>query len=255
MSDIRYEGRYPDGDNSLANLQWVDQAVTDLAVTETFVNAQIARVINLSNLKTTTYVDTQDALLAPLDVVQDADDNYLEQIAKDDSVASLDSEGMLVESQVHANLVTERKAFFVEGSASFSGSYTATTTTPREKLLATLTVDDPGFPWIPLCFGSVSGQAGNTPPLYPWMGNTTCGQLTVMASTGDTIYALGGGTDSSIAGSYPLFPYGASNNTPVNRPPINGGITLNLYGCCFQGSGYIFHSEGLSFHMIGVPSQ
>ena len=255
MTGIRYEGRYPDGDNSLSILQWVDQAVTDLAVTSTFVNSQIARVINTSNLKTTTYVDAQDALLAPLSAVQTADNNYLEASAKDVSVASLDSEGMLLEDQTHPDLVTERSAFVVVGSSSFSGSYTATTTTAREKLLATLTVADPGFPWVPLCFGSVSGQAGNTPPLYPWSGNTTCGQVTVMADTGDTIYALGGGTDSPIPSALSIFPYGASNNTPVNHPPINGGITLNLYGCCFQGSGYIFHSEDLSFYVVGVPSQ
>lgn len=257
MPGIRYEGRYPDGDSSLITRQWSNETAAALAVTNPFLAGEVARVVAASSLQTTTYVDAQDALLAKLADVQSADSALLDTGARNTTVATLDSSGNLTASQIPSTLVTERAAFSVAAAgASFSGSYSTTTTTIREKLLATLTIPDPGFPYIILPFGSVTGQAGGTPGLYPWSGNGVCGQLTVCPPPGDdTIYGLGACSDSSAAGAYPILPYGSSNNTPLNRPAVNGSLTLNLYGCCFQGSGYSFSSTGLVFYVIGIPAQ
>jgi hypothetical protein len=257
MAGIRYEGRSPDSDNSVVTRRWSNDNAGSLAVTTTFVNTEIARVVAANNLQTKTYVDDQDNLLAKLTDVTTADNLRLESTARGTTVASLDSSGMLTATQIPTTLVTERTARSVFATApSFSGTYTCTTTATREKLLATLTILDPGFPYIPLPFGFVSGQAGGTPGLYPWSGNGVCGQLTVCpaAGSGDTIYGVGACSDTPATGVYPIFPYAASNTTPSTRPATNGTLTLNLYGCCFQGSGYSFSSTGLSFYVIVIPA-
>ena len=163
---------------------------------------------------------------------------------------------MLISTQIHTTITTDRTARSHVGTAAFSGTYTATTTTPRERKLASVTIPDPGFAYIPLPFGSVTGQAGGTPGLYPWNGNGVCGLLTVCPpqGSGETIYGMGAGTDSPVSGTYPIFPYGASNTTPGNRPAVTGSLVLDLYGSCFQGSGYTFSSAGLSFYVIVVPA-
>lgn len=253
---IRYEGRYPDGDNSLATKKWTDDTNVSLAVTTSFINSEIARVISANNLQTTTYVDNQDALVAKLSAVTAADTLYVDSTARNTTVAGLDSSGMLISTQLPNTIVTDRVARSHVGSASFSGTYTCNTTTVREKKLATVSIPDPGFAYIPLPFGFVTGYAGGTPGLYPWSGNGTCGQLVVCPpqGSGDTIYGFGSGTDSPTAGLCPVLPYGASNATPGNRPAVNGALTLDLYGSCFQGSGYTYSSTGLSFFVIVVPA-
>jgi hypothetical protein len=257
MPGIRYEGRAPDSDSSLITRKWSLDNAAALAVTTSFVNAEIARVVAASNLQTTTYVDAQDGLLAKLSDVQAADALHLASTARGTTVASLDSSGMLTSTQVPSNLITERTARSVAATApSFSGSYTCTTTSTREKLLATITVPDPGFPYHPLPFGFVSGQASSTAGLYPWSGNGILGQLTVCppAESGDTIYGVGACSDSPTTGLYPFFPYGASGTTPTNRPAVSGTLRLDLYGCCLEGNGYSFSSTGLTFYVIVIPA-
>lgn len=253
---IRYEGRYPDGDNSLVTKKWTDDTATASAVTTTFITNEISRVVSESTLQTITYVDSQDALLAKLADVTAADTLYLNTSARNATVAGLDGSGMLISGQIPTTVVTDRLARSHVGTASFSGNYTCNTTLTREKKLASVTIPDPGFPYIVLPFGSVTGQAGGTPGVYPWSGNGVCGLLTVCppAGSGDTIYGLGAATDSPVSTSYPIFPYAASGATPANRPALNGATTLDLYGSCFQGSGYTFYSAGLSFYVIVIPT-
>lgn len=253
---IRYVGRYPDADLTVTTKKWADDTAAARAVTTTFVNSEISRVVQASNLQTATYVDAQDALLARLADVQAADAACLPATARNSTVAGLDSTGMLINSQLPATIVTDRVARSHVGTVVFSGSYTCTTTTTREKKLATVSIPDPGFAYIPLPFGVVTGQAGGTPGLYSWSGNGVCGQLTVCPpqGSGDTIYGLGAASDSPTVGSYPILPYAASSATPINRPAVQGALTLDLYGCCFQGAGYTFFSTGLSFYVLVVPA-
>jgi hypothetical protein len=253
---IRYEGRYPDADSALGTKKWSDDTAAAVAVTPTFITSEIARVVTANNLQTATYVDAQDALLAKLADVQTAATALLPDTARNTTVAGLDASGMVFSSQIAGAVTTDRVTRSFAGSAVFSGSYTATTTTPREKKLATVTITDPGFAYIPLPFGFVTGSAGGTPSIYPWTGNGVCGQLVVCPpqGSGDTIYGLGGCTDSTVPTLYPILPYGASQVTPTNRPAVTGNLTLDLYGCCFQGGGYTFYSTNLAFYVIVIPA-
>lgn len=257
MPGIRYEGRRPDSDIALATKGFADDAIAAAAVTADYVTVEIARVVSANDLRTATYVDAQDALLAKLADVEAAAAGLLDATARGTTVAPLNGSAQVDVSYIPpGTLLTERTLSTVTGSATFSGTLTATTTNPRERKLATASIADPGFPYHPLPFGTVSGQASGTPVVYPWSGNGVCGLLTVCppAGSGDTIYGIGGCTDTPTAARYPIVPYAASGATPVNRPPVNGAITLDLYGACFQGSGYTFNSSGLEFWILVVPA-
>lgn len=253
---IRYEGRYPDSDATLISKLWADDAVVAGTVTQTWLDGQIATAATNANLKTVSYVDEQDAQRATLAEVAAADALYVNATAKGVSVATLDAGGMVTAAQL-PTVVTDRVARSVVGEAVFSGTLTATTTAPREKRLATVTITDPGFPYLPLPFGAVTAQSGETPALYAWTGTQLCGQLTVCPpeGSGDTIYGLGACSDTPTAAVYPILPYAASNTTPITRPPVKGDLTLDLYGCCFQGSGYQFSSTELSFYVLVIPAK
>jgi hypothetical protein len=259
MARVRYEGKAPDGDDGLVSRGWVTgTALPEQAVTTEFINGEITRVVTANNLQGKSYVDAQDLLVAKLADVQAADNLYLNSSARGTTVASLNASGTLTSTQVDtATLVTDCVArSHAATGASFSGSVTSTTTITRDKLLATVTIPDPGFSYHPLPFGFVSGQAGGTPGLYPWNGNGILGQLTVCpaAGSGDTIYGLGACSDTPSATLYPILPYAASNTTPTTRPAVNGSLTLNLYGCCLQGNGYTFLAAGLGFYVIVIPA-
>lgn len=253
---VRYEGRYPDGDNSLIHKKWNDDTVAATAVTTGYVNGEIARVVTANALQTTTYVDAQDALVAKSAQVIAADANYLESSARNTVVAGLDSSGMLTSSQIPSNLVTERVAVSFTGSLMFSGSVTANTNSLRERPLATATISDPGFPYIPQPFGFVVGRSVSTDVTAPWVGTGVTGLLLVCPpeGSGDTIYGMGACTDSTSYGVYPVFPYAASLATPLNRPAVTGNLTLNLYGSCFEGTNYQFLSSGVYFWVLAVPA-
>lgn len=253
---IRYEGRYPDADLVLGHKKWTDDTNAALSVTSAFIDSEIARVVTDGNLQTNGYVDAQDSLLAKLTAVQNADAGYLPDTVRNVTVAGLDSSGMLIGSQVPSNIVTDRVTQSYVGAAVFSGTMNATSTTLRERKLASVTIVDPGFAYIPLPFGTVFGGAGGTPPLNPWSGNGVCGLLTVCppAGSGDTIYGFGGCSDSTTVMSYPILPFASSNTSPGNRPAVTGTLTLDLYGSCFQGSGYTFYSGGLNFFVLAMPA-
>jgi len=256
MPTIRYEGRYPDADASLTHKRWADDAIAASAVTPSFVNGEVDRVIAASNLQTTTYVDAQDALLAKIADFTAADNNCLDATTRGVTVAPLDGSGMVTANYLPPGLITERVIRTHVGTASFSGTLTSTTTTVRERKLATVSIPDPGFPYLVLPFGNVTGYAGATPEVYPWTGNGVCGLFVVCppAGAGEVIYGLGGGTDSTLMSSYPILPYAASGSTPLTRPAVTGALTLDLYGSCFQGTGYVFSSSGLSFYVLIVPA-
>lgn len=260
MAGVRYEGRAPDGDDGLVNRGWItDTALPAQAVTAEFINGEINRVVTTNNLQGKKYVDDQDLLVAKLADVTTADNLRLNSSARGTTVASLNASGTLLTGQFDtATLVTNCVARSHVGvtAATLINAVTSTETTTRNRLLATVTIPDPGFPYHPLPFGSVAAQAGGTPGLYPWNGNGIVGQLTVCppAGSGDTIYGLGVCSDSPAAALYPILPYAASNTTPTTRPAVNGSLTLNLYGCCLQNNGYTFLAAGLSFYVIVIPA-
>lgn len=259
MVALRYEGRPTDADSAVAIKSWADTANTALTVTTGYVNSEISRVVALNDLQTTTYVDYQDSLLADASAVADADALYLSLTEKDVSVATLTSSGMLRSTQL-PTLVTDRVAQMVEGTVSFSGTLTSLTTLDRDLLLASVTIDDPGYPYIPLPFGMVTAKAGGDANLTeePWKGTGVTGRLLVAPPSGsgvaDFIYGIGWCSDNPAYATYPVFPYGGTGVSPSTRPAQTGSLTLNLFGSSYQNTGYTFSSANLSFSVLVVPA-
>jgi hypothetical protein len=71
------------------------------------------------------------------------------------------------------------------------------------------------------------------------------------------IYGAGVCTDDTLPNYYLCLPYGsgvANAMTPLTQPPIIGGVTLLLSGCCWAGNDYIFSGTGLVFFVLVVPA-
>lgn len=258
MVALRSEGRNPDADSSLTTKKWADDTNTALAVTTSYVNSEIARVVAVNDLQTPTYVDFQDSLLASASDVASADALYLSLTDKNTTVATLTSSGMLKSTQT-PTLVTDRVSQMFQGTALFSGTLTSQTTLDRDQRLATVTITDPGFPYIPLPFGMVTAKAeGSTSVEEPWKGTGVTGRLLVAPPAGsgqaDFIYGIGWCSDTPGYASYPVVPYAGSGVNPRTRPAQTGSLTLELFGSAYQNLGYTFASANLTFYVLVLPA-
>lgn len=261
MANARMVSRAPDSDSSLVTKKYASDYNAGIVVDATYVNARIAAEIASNSLQTKTYVDDNDALRAQTSQVTAADANYLNatQLGQANGVPLLDADGDIIAGQL-PTLVTDRVATAVAASGGgiilgSSSQHTCTTSSIREFKLATLAVTDPGFPWIPMPFATVTGWSADTDPGSRIVSTNSVGQLAVMKPTGTEVY--GAGVCAGVYNRpnlYVVMPYGASNMTPITQPAITGGATLDLYGSCLQGTNYVFHGVNLTFHVLVVPS-
>ena len=264
MSSLQYRGRYPDSDSSLVHKSYADAASQSLIVDTNWVNTAVATAVTANSLQTPTYADNQDALRAHKAAVDAADDSYVPAyaLAQPGGLATMDGLN-LTASQVPDGVMVNRVAHIYDvanyGTVFLAPGMThsVTTTTIREYKIASITVPDPGYPWIPLCFGVIGGYFNSTPDANRTIGTDNLGQVTVMPPSGvsDTIYAVGAlnGIPQRLS-YYPFQPHGGLNWTPSNVPVINGSLTLNLYGCCYGVSGFVFSGIGLSFRVLVFPA-
>lgn len=263
MSNLKYVGRTPDSDSTVAPKSFVDTTNTSLAVTTDYVTNAIN--LEAANLSLQSYVDTQDNLRAHKTDVDAADALYVasSKLGAASGVASLDSSGNLTASQVPAGIVTDRLALSYNattmGSVFLTGSntHTVTTTGIREFRLATLTVPDPGFPWRPIPFGIVCGGAtGASAPATRYLGTGNYGLLTVCPPSGvsNTVYGIGLCTGTFFLDFFPIIPYAGTNQNPTSVPAITGSLQLDLYGCCWSGSTYTFAGLNMMFSVLVMPS-
>lgn len=258
MVALRYEGRPTDADSAITTKKWADDANTALTVSTSYVNAEIARVVAVNDLQTATYVDFQDSLLASASDVATADAGYLALTDRNSLVATLTSTGQLKSAQL-PTLVTDRVSKMIAGSAVFSGTLTSVTTLDRDRRLATVTIPDPGFPYIPLPFGMVTAKAeGETLVEEPWKGTGVTARLLVAPPAGsgqaDFIYGVGWCSDNPAYATYPVVPYAGSGVNPRTRPAQTGSLTLELFGSCFTNLNYTFSSANLTFYVLVVPA-
>lgn len=272
---MRYVGRTPDADASVAPKSYADATAATSAVTTSVVNTRIASAAAL--LTSASYADTQDALRAHKAEVLAADELYFPTTAlgATNGVASIDSDGFVPTAQL-PQLLTDRVATCYSvvsptaglwgattagtsgavGSISFTTTLTATSTSPREQQLASIPVPDPGYPWRPLPFAWVMGKGGGTAPATRKVGTGNYGMLSVMPPSGvsNVIYGLGLCSASSVNDVYPVLPFAQTNQTPTNVPPVTGALTLNLYGACWSGTNYVYSAANLVYFVLVVPA-
>ena len=261
---LQYRGRYPDADASVVHKTYARAANDSLVVSTDWVNTTVATAITANALQTPTYVNTQDALRAHKTAVDDADDLYVPTTAlgQPGGLATLD--GLhLTASQVPDGVMVNRVAH-VYDLANYGTTYlapgathTVTTTTTREYKIASISVPDPGYPWIPFPFGVVGGYYNAAPNADRTITTDNLGQIAVMPPSGvsDTIYAAGvcNGVPQRL-GYYPFMPHGGLNWTPASVGHVDGPLTLDIYGCCYGVGGYVFSGTGLSFRVLAFPA-
>lgn len=260
MSGQWFVGRTPDSDSSELPKSYVDAQLSSLLVTTGYVNAQIATAATA--LVGQTYVDNGDNALAHKAAVDAADLNYVaaNQLNVANGVAGMGSTGQVQPAQIPGNVPLEYTAraynAATDGHINLASNATqlVTTSTLREYQLATITIADPGFPWLALPFGFVQG-GDPTAPADPGrtMGTGNFGLLSVLPPTGvsDQIYGVGLCTATYRYDFYKVHPYATTNQLPA---PIHGGLSLGLYGCCWTGAEYTFTGNGLMFWVLMLPA-
>lgn len=295
MATLAYVGRAPDSDSIIVPKSYADTQNATLAVTSAYVNQQISSAVAGTNpannmptspLVLQNYVDAQFATVAKIAAYQAADAAYIPatQLGVANGIASLNSTGTLVSTQVpSAGLITDRvtQCYSVAvpsiltgiiggtlgtvsgaiGTMLFNASTTVTGTTvggSGTTQLASIVIPDPGWPWRPMPFAWVQGNAATTSnqPATRMTGTGNYGLLTVIppAAVSTTIYGRGICSGSYYTNTHRLFPYAGASYTPTSVPPINGSLELDLWGSCWSGTTFTFLPTNFCFYVLVVPA-
>lgn len=140
-----------------------------------------------------------------------------------------------------------------------SGNLSVTSAVPTRDL-ASITVPDPGYAWIPMPFALVLSASSGTPGPSRFLGNSGFGFLTVSPAGSPTTYYGAGVCSPDPRGAYyQVLPYASpvGQMTPATRPAVYGGATLVLRGELFGNSGtngYTYNGNGLVFYVLVMPA-
>lgn len=265
MAALETVGRYPDSNSVIASKAYADADNAATAVTQAYIDQQCA--IQAANAVSQAYITQAVANYATTSQLSASTAPYVPNstLGAANGVAATNSSGLVPAGQL-PTLVTNRlaKSYSIATSGTnFLGgdSFTVTTTTLQEYIIASLPIPDPGYPWYPRVFAYISGQAAGSSSGSRFIGNGNFGLLTVMPPAGIStkIYGAGVCTSDTVTNWYQCLPYGGAQNTsipmtPLNQPPIIGPLTLNLGACCWSGNGYTFNGPGLVYHVTVVPA-
>lgn len=265
MAALETVGRNPDSDAAIIPKSYADADNAATAVNQAFIDQQCA--IAAAQAVSQAWITQRVANYSSQSSVAAALIPYAAKstLGQANGIAQVNAQGILPAGQLPA-LVTNRlaKSYSIATSGTNfigSDSYTCTTTTLMEKVLASLPIPDPGYPWYPIITVVISGQAAGAPSGSRFVGNGNFGLLTVMPPQGVStkIYAAGVCTSDPLTNWYQAFPYGSATNpshpmTPLTQPAIVGPLTLNLGCCCWAGNGYTFNGPGLVYHVTVMPA-
>ncbi|ASZ74788.1 minor tail protein [Mycobacterium phage Phabba] len=251
---MRYVGREPDSDYSVLPRRYVTDRYDTIRVDNDFITAELATQASEAGLVNQSYVDQQDALRAKKANVDTADANYIpvSQVGATNGIVPLDTNSY-IPSQYLPTIQTERKMGYVAAqNIILSGERLCTAINPKEYLAATLTIPDPGFPYIPLIFahilgGSINGNAANR-----GMGTGSYGQISVLKSD-DTKHSWCLATSHKTLAYHTCVPFADNTVNPNTRPLLEGQSVFNLFLGLWSGNTYTFNSAGLQFYALVFP--
>lgn len=248
---LPYVGRAPDSDSSITTKQYVDTKYGTVAVDLDYVNSAAADIA--SDLVLQTYVDTQDNTRAKKTLVDTADASYIlaTQRGVANGVASIGSDGFIPSGQIPSG-IPDRAPIFVNYTTKLLSSQSVVTTATKEYLAATIEVADPGFPYYPLIFGSVTGSSGSTQGQVRRANSGGLGKMVVLTAS-DQIWAAGVAGGSYQPAQYEIQPSCNPNATPSTQLPLSGANTFTLWLSCFTGNSYQFTDENFSYYAILFP--
>ena len=245
-SPLRYVGRYPDTQGSLAPRSYALAAAEKVDVRIDSVAKEIdSQVYTLASIR---YVDQQDALRAQKTAVTAADEAYFP--ATNHNLATLDSTGFVPTGMYPPNVISNRTSKFYESAASGG---TVSTAGYRSLLLGTVTIPDPGYPYVVLPFAWVSGSDPYGTAVSRWVGTGSTGKLVVMPTTGgDVIYGWGICAGSSSSSAHPVTPAASMG---VTAQKVFGSLTLGLYGSVMvEAPDRSYTFGGGTFYVIIMPA-
>ena len=237
MAKLQNVGAYPDTDTSLGRKEYTDSRFAQNAV----VAADVTAAVNAAKapLALKTYVDQQDALYVAKSYV-DTQDNLLinaNQLGATNGVGNLSGAGKIT---VPPPLDNARGAYSVH----------TTYATVRDNIntgsvfCKSVTIPDPGFPWLPLWTGWTMGRYTAAPYCFPG--------VSIRHSDGHWV-ARGYGTARNIGESYPI------TIVPTSDIQIGqvytGQVTFSIYYTREYGTGTVSVGEASSwFTCLVVPA-
>jgi hypothetical protein len=254
MTGVQYRGRPADSDHSVGSKQYVDDRYATTKVDNAYVNSAVAAVG--TTLVTPSYVDSEDALQAHKTDVTAADTLYVPVSSKGvaNGVPSLDASVYIPSGQL-GTVQTSRKP--VAGGAAtiiLSGDRELLSINPKEYKVASLTIADPGFPYIAFAFASVRGGSVNGVQAGVDKGTGNYAQLSILGDLDDRRYGWMVTTGQKQIDTNMVVPYGELNSTPLTLTPVTGALTLDLYAGLYGGTTYTINSTSLAFWAIAYPA-
>lgn len=252
-SPLRYVGRLPDRANAVSPRKYVNDFNDSTKVTLDFINKALdIQVPTLASLDT---VIQEDAKRATKAEVLAADNAFFP--ATGHNLAMLDSAGVLVSTAVPTTgLIFDRTFKCYTGTSNIGGNAVASGSSPRNVLLATCNIPDPGYPYTMLPFAVVAGGDPSGTQLAEWSGTGRTGRLLAMppAGMGEVVYGAGVCTATDRYAFATLVPALSGQATPASTRRT-GASTLCLFGSTFLDSAtsFTFIPSGLAFHVYVVP--
>jgi hypothetical protein len=249
---LKYVGRAPDSDASIVTKKYSDDRYSILRVDNAYIDSLVSAAV--VPLTTQTYIDSQDLLRAKKTDVDIADAGYLALSTRGaaNGVAGLDNNSYVPSANL-PTLITQRKASMVTGTSLMSGDRVSASTITKDFQAATLTIADPGFPYIPLLFAQVMGGSVNGTAASPKLGTGSFGQMTILRASDDLKFSWGLATAHTNLGMHNAIPFADSSVNPTTRPPLTGASSFGLWLALFSGTTYTWKTTALNFFAIVLP--
>lgn len=248
----KYAGRAPDSDSSVITKGYTDTRYSTIKVDNAYISTSVAnQAVPLTNQA---YVDTQDNLRAKKAAVDTADGNYLAktQIDAANGLVPLDVDAYIPAANL-GTVATERKPVYIPGTITLSGDRNVSTTTAKEYQAGSLTIADPGYPYIPLFFAQVLGGSVLGTAASRASGTGSFGQISVLRTDDDAKYAWTLCTAHKGLAYHTAFPYADNLINPGTRPPLTGTTNWALWLGLWNGTTYTFNSTGMVFYVLVIP--
>jgi hypothetical protein len=251
MGTLEYIGRYPDTDFTLVHKRYADAQYAAVKVDTGYVNSCVATEV--VPLTSTGYVDAEDNLKDHVADVTATDANYipLTQLGVANGVAQLGSD-VYVPAANLPPLTTERRPFIVNGSGFFSGTHEVISLNAKEFQAGSLTITDPGFPYIPVFTAVIQGGSVNGNQPSRMLGTGSYGQVSILRSDG-LKYGWCICTAQKTLDFFTVLPFADTTINPTVLPPLYGTTNWALWLGLWSGTTYSYTSTGMQFYATIWP--
>lgn len=249
---LRYVGRAPDSDYSVLDTKYVKDRYATIKVDGTYINSEVAS--QSTGLVNQAYVDQQDALRAKKTDVDAADALYVptSDVGVNGGLVPVDA-NILIDPSRLGTVQTERKAIFVQGTQNITADRVVQTISAKEFKAGTLSVSDPGFPYIPIIIaqmrgGSVFGNAVNR-----GMGTGSFAQMSVLRASDDLKFSWCLCTPHKTIGTHTAIPFADNTTTPASRV-CTGANVFDLWIGLFSGTTFTFNTAAFNYYAMIYPA-